>query len=339
MAGLVVEVSSDFPAAEEWDELVRLSAAPLLYRSGPLLTYLRFPLQEGTEAKFVTARDASTGECVVAFPVFILPPVDPLGVMADAVKGYSPTGGSLVLSHVWHWYDTRVPARPNVPGLGPLIRETLRDLGRSVGAQVAGLINVSVEDPLLEELSRSGFQVVPVDRRFRAELSSWSTPDDWLQTLDRHVRQDVRRQIRRAYATGCEVTVGPPDTNSVEDAAELCALTGGKHGNPDWYDASQLARLIWGWRDNVVLTTIARGGLPLASSVSLLDGVTFHNWAAGTADQKLLGFSPYTVLLHATIREAIARGCTRLEGGRRNEDWKRRRGLSPLELYGAFLPL
>lgn len=339
MDGLVVEVSTDLPDAEEWDELVGLSAAPLLYRSDPLRTYLRSPLQEGTQARFVTARNASTGECAVAFPVFILPPVDPLGVMADVVQGYSPTGGSLLLSHVWHWYDTRVPARPHTAGLGDLIRETLRGLGVSLGAQVAGLINVSAEDPLLGELSRSGFHVVPVDRRFRAELSSWSTPDDWLQTLDRHVRQDIRRQIRRAYASGCEVTVGPPDAASARAAAELCALTGGKHGNPDWYDADRMARLIWGWRDNVVLTTIARAGVPLASSVSLLDGATFHNWAAGSTDQKLLGFSPYTVLLHATIREAIDRGCTRLEGGRRNEEWKRRRGLSPLDLYGAFLPL
>jgi predicted N-acyltransferase len=333
---LDLAVLEDIPDEEEWDALVDAADAPFLYRAGPLRAYVRSPLQRGTQARFAMFRRTMKKELAAALPVFILPAADPLGILERVVPGYSSYGRPLTLSHVWHWYDTRVPRRTSIGELGEPLAGALHGIGRSAGAQITGLVNVAADDPVLTALCEYDFAIARIDRRLRADLTAWSDADDWLRSLDRPVRQDLRRQLRRARANGCEIRYGKPTPSSADAAARLCAATGAKHGNPGWYPTSEMARLIHAWREHVALTTITRDGTTLAASVALVDGTVFHNWAAGTMPYSALGFSPYALFLYKSIREAIARGCTTLEGGRRNEEWKRRRGLEPVDLYGAF---
>lgn len=336
---LRVDVLERIPDQVEWDALVDVTAAPFLYRADALAAYLRTPLQHGTRARFVTFRQSLSRRLDAALPVFILPATDPLDILARMVSGYAPDGGPLSLSHVWHWYDTRVLRRSRPDALAGPLADALHNVGRSVGAQLTGLINVAARDPILALLGERGFTVTCVDARLRADLTQWSDAEEWLRSLDSGTRQDMRRQLRRSSATGCEVRCERPTPSSARAVAELCTATGAKHGNPGWYPAAELADLIMAWRDNVVLTTIRRDDVLLAASVGLVDGVVFHNWAAGTMPYSSLGFSPYAVLLHESVRAATELRCEILEGGRRNEEWKRRRGFEQVMLYAALAPV
>ena len=88
-----------------------------------------------------------------------------------------------------------------------------------------------------------------------------------------------------------------------------------------------------------MLFTVQRGDELAAASVSFHDDGVLHNWAAGSADRTRLTFSPYQVMLYATVRYALEHGCSLLEGGRRNDHWKARHGLTAVPLYAALLPV
>ena len=333
-----VEVGEGPPADADWDRLVERSGAPLFYRSEVLRAYWRFPLRTTLAMYFIRVWDRPTGRLRAALPTFLLPADDPLGVCPAMLPGFRAADGPLLLSHLWHWYDTCLPADDLDAGVLEAVHRGLRGLAERTGAQAYGFMNMPAEGALAGLLAETGTPVHPIDARYQLDLRGMRSADDYLARLRPRPRQEMRRHLRLMESLGYRLTVGPPEPADMAAAARLCQVTSAKHGNPGWYDPERLTRFGTELHRFVNLVTIRRGSDLAAASISLLDGHRFHNWAAGTQRLDDLGFSPYQVMLHATVQAAIDNGCTLLEGGRRNDAWKERLGLSRQLLLGCLVP-
>ena len=336
--GITVEIAEKPPDDVEWDLLVDRSGAPLFYRSDVLRAYWRFPLRTTLAMHFIRVHDRTTGRLRAVLPTFLLPPDDPLGVCPAMLPGFRADEGPLLLSHMWHWYDTCLPADSLDAELLHAVRQGLRGLAERTGAQAYGFMNMPEGGALAGLLADSGAAVHPIDARYLLDVRGMRSADDYLAGLRPRPRQEMRRHIRLMEAGGYRLTVGPPEPDDMAAAARLCQVTSAKHGNPGWYDPERLTKFGTELRRYVNLVTIRRNSDIVAASISLVDGRRFHNWAAGTQRLGDLGFSPYQVMLHATVQAAIDNGCALLEGGRRNDAWKERLGLTRRVLLGCLVP-
>ncbi|WP_329563507.1 GNAT family N-acetyltransferase [Streptomyces uncialis] len=332
----VVEIGDHLLEDPSWNDVVERSEASIFHRSELLHAYRAYPLRTTLGMYFLGVRSTRTSRLTVALPVFLLPADDPLGVCPSLLAGFSPAGRPLLLSHNWHCYDSRLPAVDPNPGTLAAVRSALGSLARDVGAQAFGFVNVPAGDVLADLLIDVGADVQPIDARYVLDLRSMNSVEDYLARLRPRVRQEMRRHTRAMHAAGYHVTVGPPEEADMAEAARLCGLTSAKHGNPGWYDIEHLTRFGMELRAHIRLIMIRRGTEIVAASVSLLDGRRFHNWAGGTVETAELSFSPYQVMLRSTIEAAVLSGCAVLEGGRRNDGWKERFGLSRLPLLGCL---
>jgi hypothetical protein len=73
--------------------------------------------------------------------------------------------------------------------------------------------------------------------------------------------------------------------------------------------------------------------------VCLHDGDVLHCWAGGARYPDELNWSPNHVLFHAELSLAFRLHVTRLECGRRNDEFKARHRLRSLPLVGYFQEL
>jgi hypothetical protein len=331
---IVVATATEPPAIGAWDELVTSGGAPLFYRSDVLRAYHRFPLREVLRAYYLTVSRKGTEIPLAVLPVYLQPAEDPLHVLAAMLPGFEPQGPPLLLSHVWHWYDTHIPARGLSAEMLDAVCAELRGLAAGIGAQGFGFMNVAEGTALAATLRASGRELMPIDARHTMSLRGFGDLDDYLATVPSHARQDLRRNRRLAVRDGAEVSVETPDRATMTEVSRLCDATSAKHGNHGWYRQRRLTDFVCELADHVRLVTIRRGRQVLAASISFVDRRRFHNWAAGSLPFTDMAFSPYMVLLEATVSAAIDSGCDLLEGGRRNDAWKRRFGFTRLPLLG-----
>lgn len=336
--GAVVEIGDSPPDDPEWDRLVDRSDASLFYRSDVLAAYRRSPLRTTLGMYFVRVYSPTTGRLRAALPAFLLPADDPLGVCPAMLPGFRASDGPLLLSHTWHWYDTCLPADGLDAEILDAVHTGLGDLARRLRAQAYGFMNMPEGGELAALLAATGTGVRPIDARYLLDVSGMRSADDYLAGLRPRARQEMRRHLRSMRAGGYEVTVGPPGPEDMAEVAMLCQVTADKHGNPGWYDPERLAQFGTALREHVRLVAIRRDDRIAAASISMVDGRRFHNWAAGTRPLDTFGFSPYQVMLHATVQAAIDNGCSLLEGGRRNDAWKERLGLTRQVLLGCLVP-
>jgi len=330
-----VEVSTQLPADDAWDDLVDRSGAPLFYRARVLRAYQHRPLLPGVDPLYLVVRDEEdSGRLAAAVPVFLTPPLDPLGSLAPLHPGYLADGRPLLLSHFWHWYDTHLLS--GSPATGPVHRvvDALDELRLATGAQGCGFVNVAVGSPSGSLLAAHGLRGRAVHARYQLPLDGFGRLEDYLLQLRPRVRQDVRRQLRAAQRAGAVVALEQLSYADIDRVSALCQLSAAKHDNAGWYEPSRLGPLLAALRDDVQLVTVRQQGRIVAASVSFADGSRFHNWAAGSEPPASLPFSPYLVLLTGTISAAIAAGCRLIEGGRSNEEWKLRLGMRRVDLWG-----
>jgi Acetyltransferase (GNAT) domain len=331
-----VTVTSTAPHPSTWDDLVEASGSPLFYRADVVRAYQRYPLEDTLATFYLTLAEPGTGRAEAVLPAFLVPAGDPLGLLARLMPGFCPGGRPLLLSHCWHWYDTHVPARRLTAGTVRAVCAALGDLAASQDAQAFGFMNVAGGSRLADLLATAGHPTAPIDARYLLDLAPFGSVDDYLASLRSRARQEIRRHVRLAAGSGATVTVGEPTADDVRAAAQLCRVTAAKHGNPNWYDPARLTSFILSLRPHTRLVAIRVRGDLVAASISFVDGARFHNWAAGTVPLSRLRFSPYLVLLEATIRTALAERCNVLEGGRRNDSWKERLGLRRQPLVGCL---
>jgi hypothetical protein len=334
--GFTVDVSEDVPDPAVWDEVVEASGAPLFYRADVLRAYQGNPLRATLGTYYLMVRCADRDRVDAVLPVYLVPPDDPLGSCSGLLPGFRPTGRPLLLSHVWHWYDSHLPARHLDVRLLSAIRAAIRALATECGAQAFGFMNVAAGSRFADLLAGTGCVVRPIDARYVLDLRGVRSLDDYLAGLRPSARQDLRRHARLARSAGYEVTGGVPGADDLAVVARLCQATAAKHGNPTWFDPDRLTSFALDLRAHIRLVTVRSAGRPVAASISFADGGRFHNWTAGTVPLAQLPFSPYLVLLQATIQAALDEGCSVLEGGRRNDSWKERLGLRRQPLVGCL---
>ncbi|WKX10498.1 GNAT family N-acetyltransferase [Streptomyces sp. NL15-2K] len=334
----VVEVHEECVDPVGWDHVVDRSGAPLFYRSDVLRSYRRHPLQETLDQYYLTVRRRRTGAVEAVLPLFRLPAADPLGVIGSVLPSFREGGDPVLLSHVWHWYDTRLPALSADPALVDAVCQAVESLAAECGVQAFGFINVLEDSELATLLGKTRLRGVCADARYTVDLMAFRTAEDYITGLPRGPRQDLRRQLRRAQAAGARTAVETePDEATLRDVASLCRATAAKHGNPGWYQPARLTGFVHGVEAGLRLLTVRIAGRLVAASISFTDGTVFHNWTAGSLPPARLSFSPYAVLFHASLRAALDEGCELLEGGRRNDDWKTRLGMTrrPLSCWLA----
>jgi hypothetical protein len=334
VAPLRIDVTTAIGDPAGWDGVVAADDAPIFYRSEFLRAYQHDPLGETLAIYYLTARSALSGRIEAVLPMFLIPATDPLGVLPRLFPGFRQADRPLLLSHVWHWYDTRLPGCQPTAALLDAVCARLRELAADCGAQAFGFMNIARDGALARALTAAGHPVREIDARYTLDLRGFGSAEDYLATLRRAVRHDLRRQLRRAAAADAKITVAIPTPQDLPVVARLCQATAARHGNPGWYDPQRLARFAASVRAHVRLVAIEVAGQPLAASISFLDGRRFHNWTAGSVRPAGLTFSPYAVLLHATVQAALDAGCEVLEGGRRNDHWKERLGLRRRPLCG-----
>ncbi len=231
----LIGTSESLPDPAAWDDVIQASNAPLFYRADVLAAYQRHPLQETVGVYYLTARLPDSGDLAAVLPAYLVPATDPLLVLPNLVPGFRLGSRPLLLSHVWHWYDTHLPAHRLNERLVTAMIGTLRDLATKCGAQAFGLVNVPTDAAWSKSLAGCGLAGMPIDARYALDLRSYDSADDYLASLPRKRRQDSRRQLRRADDESAKLAVDPPEPETLAAVARLCQLSAAKHGNADWY--------------------------------------------------------------------------------------------------------
>jgi hypothetical protein len=327
VTGRTVTRHDSVPAG--WDDTVEAAGGPVFYRAALLAAYHRQPLQPTQAANYLTVDGPQGTEAVL--PAYLVPARDPFA--ADRAE----LPGTMVISHFWHCYDTRLPAVPLTADLlAPVWRE-LRRLAADWGADRYGLLNVASGGPLAKLLGERGLTPRARGPRYRLSLDAVGSLDAYCAALTSSARQDLRRHARRAAGLGLEPAVHAPpfDEDIVRHAVELLAHTEARY-NPGYYPAGPLAHLLrtGGPQLRLVALPAAAGGPPAAVSVSFMDTPVLHNWAIGVDPDAGWPVSPYLVLLARTVELALAAGCRTVEMGRTNGGWKERFGARPVPLDG-----
>lgn len=335
--GLTVTVSPAISALDTaaWQRLVTAAQAPAFYDVAYLRSYERNPIGSFSAARYLTVY--SDGEPVAVLPCYLQPSGDPLGVFdGDPLPAPNPA----LLGHVWYCYDTQIPRSPLAgpelaEQIGLVVLDELARLRAGDGAAIAGLVNVAETDPIIELARRKGWFVKHMDTRWRLPLTGLSHFGDYLARLERKPRQNLARHLRRAQDAGAQVRVATPDRELLTEVGALCRLTAAKFGNEDFYAQEQFADFVLELGERaLVFREDGPGGL-LAAAVAIVDAQRLHMWAVGLRTMTVDGFSPHYVMWAAEIAEAFARGLPVVEGGRRNDPFKRRHGMLPLHLYAC----
>lgn len=335
---LCVDVASGIEAVDavEWNGVVRAAGAPVFYEYAYLSAYEHHPLGKLTGTRYLTVRQDS--QPVAVLPLFLQPVGDPLGVFAGTpLEGRTSPA---LLGHVWYCYDTRIPTVPMPSHRAAAVQDTLLEaigpLRAETGATTAGLVNVAHDDPVLAAGLRREWLVVDTDIRYQLPLEGFNGFEDYLMSLPRAPRQNLRRHVRRASEAGVTASLVPPDPVALADVCALCRKTAAKFGNGDFYAEEEFIGFVMGLGERALVARVDQGDRLLAGAVALVDERRFHMWVAGFAHATIDGFSPHYVLWSMEITEAIERGKHILEGGRRNGAFKERHGMVPVPLRACL---
>jgi predicted N-acyltransferase len=308
-----------------WNAVVDAGGAPFFYRHEFLRALQAHPLYETRDARHVLIRD-DTAAVVAVLPLYLVATASPLTTADDP----GAAGGPCWVTHLPHWYDSRLPSTVAldevVAGLGAL----LADLGvPSVTLQNVG------SRPLLEALTGAGHRPEARDTRYTMDLKDHASYEEWLQARGRSTRRNLRRAVKRAQAAGWDhsVSVGAPDPARVVD---LCRLSTAKHGNDEWLPRERTINFIRALpQDSVVLHQWANRRGVVAGAVGFVDRGCYHSWSGGV-DPALLTETEVdanALLYVSELMFSYRHGLTYIEGGRRSGELKTRLGMSPTVLH------
>jgi predicted N-acyltransferase len=269
-------------------------------------------------------------------PLYLMPRPDPLGKLAAAF----PVGPAepALLSASWHCYDGTLVA-PELSGdLVAAVLDGMKAAAVTLGARWFGFVNVERGGPTSAALAAAGLPLAFLEDRYATDLSGVDDLDGWLARLGPRYRQNVRRRRRRAADAGLTLTVGTTGDVDVAEAAALCRATAGGFDNSSFYPAGVFERFLARLAPVTRVIEARHGGRLVGVCVCLLDAGRLHTWIGGY-DHAGAGanVSPYTVVFAEAVELALALGRPVLEGGRRNEAYKLRYGLSPRRLDACLV--
>ncbi|MGW4383226.1 GNAT family N-acetyltransferase [Kitasatospora sp. NPDC004531] len=322
-AGIAVETAVDAVPAD-WDAAV--ATAPVFYRRAFLRAFERFPLHP-------VLRHAYLHGPGIAVPVTLQHGVDPMRVLAE----HAPAAlrGPVLLTHVWHCYETTLPGAAGPEAAEAVVR-TLRALARRWGAEHFGFVNVPAGSPTAAALERLGLAAVPAEAGHGLDIGGFRHLDDYLATLPSKPRRNLRHDLRRAADAGVTARVLPPAAADLDGFVALARRTAAKYDNADYYRPGVFQSFVRALGDSARIVELRRGDRLIASGITLLDQQRYHFWCVGTDAAAAPGFSPFYAVFAEVVRDAIASGRPRLELGRRNPDFKRRYGMHAVPLHACL---
>ncbi|HEY7598365.1 MAG TPA: GNAT family N-acetyltransferase [Candidatus Limnocylindrales bacterium] len=312
----LVAVAADAPAGAERDEAQLRAIVPLMHRHA------------------VEPQDATTATHLRHHtrPLF-----------GTAV---TPEAKAIYFGAAYHTdYATPLAAAADLPALADALADSLAgppDLAH--GSQpwdVVDLRRLRADDPALPALERA-FRERAADEGWRvtreredvcpvvsAPDGSW---DDYLATLGKKARHEIRRKWRRAEAAGgLEVRVGPP---SPAELARFIELHQARFGDDGLFPATEggarsrrfverLAELEAAEPDGgqLHLAQVMCGGRLLFAALAFDDGTTCFLYNAGM-DPHASALSPGIVGTAAYLRERLEHGCRRFDFLRGDEPYK-----------------
>jgi CelD/BcsL family acetyltransferase involved in cellulose biosynthesis len=313
-----------------WDELAAACGASVFQSYDFLRSVESDPLTYPSTAFYLLARTGA-GDLVAALPVYLQRTRDPFatGPGADAVL-------DALAGHVWHCYDTRLLHRGELtPRLVEQFWQALEDLAAEHRAQMWGLVNVPLHEPLARRLAAVGVAVEETAPRYRLPIAGGpATLDEHLAGIGRASRRSLRQYARRAERSGARITLRTGRDALDRDVLDLCLATADKHA-PGYYPPDRLGALIERLGEACRILRIDLDGTLLATSVCLYDDTRMHAWAGGCLYPADLNWSPQYALFEAELRAGFDSGRPVLECGRRNDEFKLRYGLQAYPLGRA----
>jgi len=319
--------------AASWRDLATSANAPVFYRPEFLAAYRSYPLRPIHDSRRLLLVDAHRN-VLAGLPVYLVDFVDPfqtIGVPAAACP--ETRQQRMVISHFWHCYDTRLLARELSVPLVEAAMDTLRWHAAQWQADACGFINVSARDPLGECLETIGIRRAPARERYRIPLGGIRSVEDYLAGLRPRIRHEARRCLRRAQEAGVTVRVHAPPASAglLSQVAELLGHTADRH-NPGYYPPHLVVPFLRSVGPTLRIIALWQGGRAIAVGICFADGRVFHAWALGVRPGTKGHFSPFVILLVATVSAALAEDCGLIELGRTNGEWKQRHGAVGLRL-------
>lgn len=163
--------------------------------------------------------------------------------------------------------------------------------------------------------------------------------DEFVKSLSKSARSDVRRRHRRATEKGVEFVQrwGEHAASALAEFLMLTVQSADQHGNPPLYDLPTLRAIMT--IPGAMLLTAEHDGKILAGSVSFVRGDCLLVWSAGVNYSTLHTHHSYVFLLRETVELAVRRGCRWMDFGRGTFEFKRRHGFSSNNLYTLAYPI
>jgi hypothetical protein len=324
---------------EEWDELVRATGAPAFYTSTYLQAYQQEPIAPLEAIRYLVAR--VDGRPVMLAPLYLYRQADPLGRLSRVY----PIGQDepALLSHVWHCYDSRVvadftAANGHRTGWLTEVVAAIQAEARRLGARWCGFVNVEQATPTHHALTAAGLPAHHIEDRYTAELAGVPDLAGYLARVPPRHRHNLRRHLRRAAEAGVEVAVRPVAAVDLHEVAALCRHTADRFDNRAFYPDGTFERFIGMLGPVAQIIEARQQGRLIGVGICLLDGDRLHAVTGGYDYEVDGNFSPYAVCFAESIELALRLRRGVLEGGRRNERFKLRHGLTVRRLDACLVP-
>lgn len=182
-------------------------------------------------------------------------------------------------------------------------------------------------------LAAAGVPTEPVRHEVAAVLDLPASYEDWLSSLGRKERHEVRRKLRRFEEAG---GLPKPERNGTPEAVrvfcELHRKAGGEKGEFMTAEMEAYFTSLHEHAGGVVDILSGPQGAPVAAAFGFEDDAAYYlyNSAYEPAASSL---SPGIVLLSALVRRAIHTGRQTFDFLKGDEDYKFRHGARPRPLY------
>jgi CelD/BcsL family acetyltransferase involved in cellulose biosynthesis len=314
-----------------WDRLIAVTPSATPFSSWAFHRAWWDAYGEMAEPRYLVACQQDSDEVVAIMPLMRRETADP------ASDGSLQT---LFMAASYHAdYATLLCAPDDLPAATRAIGCTLRDDPADAWDAI-DLRRLRHGDPALPALE-SGFRATLADWQVVAEQEDVCpvvTPpeggdwDDYLATLDKKARHEIRRKLRRAEAVGpVRFRELPLEAASVDAFIALHQARWGAQGLfPDTPDGERSRRFLHrltaleaaeGDRAQLVLGEVTVGERVVFATVSFQDSHTCYFYNAGM-DPTARELSPGVTGTAAFLRDRMSSGCERFDFLRGNEPYK-----------------
>lgn len=316
--------------AADWNFVVRESGAPVFYEHAYLRAYEQTPLTDVDAFAYFVVRDG--GKPVAVTPAYLQTAADPLRCLHAAYP--EARDQPALLSHTWHCYDAHVPATTEVL---PRLLDAMTRTASVFRAQWCGFVNVRRGSALSQSLRANGLPARHLLDRWTADLGGVTDYGHYLARLGQRARANLRRNERRSREAGVTIDVVPVEHAALDEFLLLCTKTASRFENNGFHPDPTFAAFVRGLGDLAHVIEVRQHDKLVAAGACLADSARLHTWTCGVDYAVDGNYSPYGVLFAESVKLAVRLGKRVFEGGRGNEVFNRRHGLSPRPLDAALI--